>query len=60
MQLSLDYRIQYILREELQRVIDDFTAKGAAGLIMDVNTGEILAMVSLPDFDPNHPGAARS
>ena len=58
LQLSLDYRIQYILREELQRVIDDFTAKGAAGLIMDVNTGEILAMVSLPDFDPNHPGAA--
>ena len=32
LQLSLDYRIQYVLREELQRVIDDFTAKGAAGL----------------------------
>ena len=57
LQLSLDLRIQYVLREELQRVIDDFTAKGAAGLIMDVNTGEVLAMVSLPDFDPNHPGA---
>src|SRR5271165_5726558 len=57
LQLSLDLRGQYILREELQRVIDDFTAKGAAGLIMDVNTGEILSMVSLPDFDPNHPGA---
>jgi cell division protein FtsI (penicillin-binding protein 3) len=55
LQLSLDLRIQYILREELQRVIDDFTAKGGAGLIMDVNTGEILAMTSLPDFDPNHP-----
>jgi len=39
-------------------VIDDFTAKAAAGLIMDVNTGEVLAMVSLPDFDPNHPGAS--
>ena len=58
LQLSLDLRLQYILREELQRVIDDFTAKGAAGLIMDVNTGEVLSMVSLPDFDPNHPGAA--
>lgn len=58
LRLSLDLRIQYVLREELQRVIDDFTAKGGAGLIMDVNTGEILAMVSLPDFDPNHPGAA--
>jgi cell division protein FtsI (penicillin-binding protein 3) len=56
-QLSLDLRIQYVLHEELQRVIDDFTAKAAAGLIMDVNTGEVLAMVSLPDFDPNHPGA---
>jgi cell division protein FtsI (penicillin-binding protein 3) len=58
LQLSLDLRIQYVLHEELQRVIDDFTAKGAAGLIMDVNTGEVLSMVSLPDFDPNHPGAA--
>jgi cell division protein FtsI (penicillin-binding protein 3) len=58
LQLSLDLRLQYILREELQRVIGDFTAKGAAGLIMDVNTGEVLSMVSLPDFDPNHPGAA--
>jgi cell division protein FtsI (penicillin-binding protein 3) len=57
LQLSLDLRLQFILREELQQVIDDFTAKGGAGLIMDVNTGEILAMVSLPDFDPNHPGA---
>jgi cell division protein FtsI (penicillin-binding protein 3) len=58
LQLSLDLRIQYVVREELQRVIDDFTAKGGAGLIMDVNTGEVLSMVSLPDFDPNHPGAA--
>ncbi len=33
----------------------DFSAKGAAGIIMDVRTGEIIAMVSLPDFDPNHP-----
>ena len=55
LQLSLDVRLQYILHEELQRVIDDFTAKGGAGLIMDVNSGEILAMASLPDFDPNHP-----
>ena len=57
LQLSLDVRLQYILHEELQRVIDDFTAKGGAGLIMDVNSGEILAMASLPDFDPNHPAA---
>jgi cell division protein FtsI (penicillin-binding protein 3) len=57
LQLSIDLRIQYVLREELQRVINDFTAKAAAGLIMDVNTGEILSIVSLPDFDPNHPEA---
>jgi cell division protein FtsI (penicillin-binding protein 3) len=57
LQLSLDLRLQYILHEELQHVIDDFTAKGGAGLIMDVNTGEILAMASLPDFDPNRPVA---
>ena len=57
LQLSLDLRLQYILHEELQRVINDFTAKGGAGLIMDVNSGEILAMASLPDFDPNHPTA---
>jgi cell division protein FtsI (penicillin-binding protein 3) len=55
MQLSIDMRLQYVLHEELQRVVDDFTAKGGAGLIMNVNTGEVLAMVSLPDFDPSHP-----
>jgi cell division protein FtsI (penicillin-binding protein 3) len=55
--LALDLRIQYVVREELQKVIDDFTAKGAAGLVMNVNTGEVLAMVSLPDFDPNRPAA---
>lgn len=54
-QLSLDARVQFILHEELQKVMADFTAKGAAGIIMDVRTGEIIAMVSLPDFDPNHP-----
>jgi len=46
-----------VLREELARVVSDFGAKGAAGIIMDVRTGEIVAMVSLPDFDPNHPAA---
>jgi cell division protein FtsI (penicillin-binding protein 3) len=57
LKLSLDIRLQYILREELQHVVDDFTAKGGGGLIMDVNTGEVLAMISLPDFDPNRPAA---
>jgi cell division protein FtsI (penicillin-binding protein 3) len=55
-QLSIDARVQFVLREELARVVHDFTAKGAAGIVMDARTGEVVAMVSLPDFDPNHPG----
>jgi cell division protein FtsI (penicillin-binding protein 3) len=51
--LAVDVRLQYILHHELRRVVEDFAAKAAAGLIMNVNTGEILALVSLPDFDPN-------
>jgi cell division protein FtsI (penicillin-binding protein 3) len=54
-QLSLDTRVQFVVRDELKRVIADFHAKGAAGIVMDVRTGEILALVSLPDFDPNRP-----
>lgn len=56
--LSLDMRIQQIVRDELQAVVREHRAIGAAGLIMDVNTAEILAMVSLPDFDPNAPANA--
>lgn len=52
-QLSIDVRLQYILRDEIARQVADFTAIGGMGIIMDVNTGEVLAMVSLPDFDPN-------
>ena len=55
-QLSVDARVQFVLHQELRKVISDFSAKGAAGIVMDVRTGEIIAMVSLPDFDPNHPG----
>ncbi|HTZ36114.1 MAG TPA: penicillin-binding protein 2 [Stellaceae bacterium] len=53
--LALDARVQFVLKDELQHVIDEFGAKGAAGIIMNVHTGEIVAMASLPDFDPNHP-----
>jgi cell division protein FtsI (penicillin-binding protein 3) len=58
LRLSIDIRLQNILREELTRTVADFTAKGATGIVMDVRTGEVLAMVSLPDFDPNQPGTA--
>ena len=53
--LSIDIRAQAILQEELSATIDEFSALGAAGVIMDVNTGEIIAMASLPDYDPNDP-----
>lgn len=56
LQLSLDIRIQHVLRDELLAGIEKFKAQGAAGLVMDVRTGEIMAMVSLPDFDPNQVG----
>ncbi len=56
--LSLDIRIQNILREEIVRAMTDFRAIGGAGMVMDIDTGELLAMVSLPDFDPNSAGTA--
>lgn len=52
-QLSIDIRLQHILRREVKRAISDFTGIAGAGVIMDVNSGEILAATSLPDFDPN-------
>ena len=55
-QLSIDSRLQYILQEEIQRQITTFGAQGGLGIIMDVNSGEILALTSLPEFDPNSPG----
>jgi cell division protein FtsI (penicillin-binding protein 3) len=56
--LSLDVRLQYILREETQHAIAEFNAIGGMGIIMDVRTGEVLSLVSLPDFDPNQAGSA--
>ena len=53
LRLSMDVRLQHILRREVKRAITDFTAIAGAGVIMDVNTGDVLAATSLPDFDPN-------
>ncbi len=52
---SLDLNATYALRDEVAKGIEKFKAKAGAGAILDVNTGEIIAMASLPDFDPNNP-----
>jgi cell division protein FtsI (penicillin-binding protein 3) len=57
-ELSVDLRVQYALRDELVAARDKFKAIAAAGVITDVRTGEIIAMVSEPDFDPNNPREA--
>lgn len=52
--LSLDIRLQHALKRELEKTIEEFKAIGAIGAILDIKTGEVLAGVSLPDFDPNY------
>ncbi len=60
LQLSIDLRMQYLLHDQLMRTVSDFKAIGAAGIIAHVPTGEIRAMVSLPDFDPHYPARANA
>ena len=57
-QLAVDLRVQHAMRDELVAARDKFKAIAAAGVITDVRTGEILSMVSVPDFDPNNPKEA--
>lgn len=57
-ELALDLRVQFALRDELAKARDKFSAKAAAGLMLNVNTGEIVAMASEPDYDPNNPREA--
>lgn len=53
LKLSIDVRVQHALEYELNAAMEKFSAIGAAGLVMDVHSGELLAMTSLPAFDPN-------
>jgi cell division protein FtsI (penicillin-binding protein 3) len=53
LRLSIDVRVQAVVREELVSAMEEFHAIGACGIVMDVNTGEVIAMVSLPDYDAN-------
>lgn len=50
-ELSIDTRVQTVVHEELSRVMTLYNAKSASGIVMNPNTGEIIGMVSLPDFD---------
>ena len=52
-QLSVDKDIQYLIRSELLKFNKIFNTKGSAAILMNANNGEIVSLVSLPDFDPN-------
>ena len=58
--LSIDARAQGAMEDELSRGMLETHAKGAAGIILDVDTGEVIALASLPSFDPNRGDLARN
>jgi len=57
-ELALDVRVTHAVREELRAAVQKFKADAGAALVLDVDTGEIITHVSLPDFDPNSPAEA--
>jgi cell division protein FtsI (penicillin-binding protein 3) len=52
-QISTDLRVQYALTDELGKAISHFNARAGGGIVLNIKTGEIVALVSLPDFNPN-------
>lgn len=56
--LSIDMRVQFAVADALAKGLTRYQAKTAAAIVMDIHNGEILAMVSLPDYDPNMAGTA--
>ncbi|MCY3702398.1 MAG: penicillin-binding protein 2 [Rhodospirillales bacterium] len=53
LQLTLDVGVQNVLRNRLQAAMEKFQAVAAAGVVLEIDSGDVLAQVSLPDFDPN-------
>ncbi|HVX74349.1 MAG TPA: penicillin-binding protein 2 [Devosia sp.] len=56
--LSIDLRVQHVMRDVLVDALSRYQADDASGIMMDIKTGEVLGLVSLPDFDPNDPVTA--
>jgi cell division protein FtsI (penicillin-binding protein 3) len=54
-QLTIDSRVQHVLRDELAGAMQRYQALAAMGVIVNAKTGEVVAMASMPDFDPNNP-----
>ena len=57
-ELAVDMRVQHAIRDELIKARVKYKALAAAGLVLDARTGEIVSMVSVPDYDPNNPREA--
>ncbi|MEM7069271.1 MAG: penicillin-binding protein 2 [Pseudomonadota bacterium] len=53
--LSVDLRVQHFVRDELAKAMNRYSAIAAGAVVLNVKTGEIVAMSSLPDYDPNRP-----
>ncbi|EFO31048.1 penicillin-binding protein, transpeptidase [Roseibium sp. TrichSKD4] len=51
--LAVDLRVQHVVRDELVKAMERYKAIAAVGIVLDVHTGEVIAMSSLPDYDPN-------
>ena len=53
--LSIDLRVQHVLRDEISKAMERYQAIAAGAVVLDIHTGEVLGMASLPDYDPNNP-----